>query len=55
MDGDIIKSINTCFKEFLANTVNLSQKDYENGRNSRNWLFDQISKFPERNSDFPMF
>lgn len=54
MDGDIIKSINTCFKEFLANTVNLSQKDYENGRNSRNWLFDQISKFPERNSDFPM-
>ena len=48
-NGDIIKSINTCFKEFLANTVNLSQKDYENGRNSRNWLFNQISKFPERN------
>ena len=54
MDGDIIKSINTYFNEFLENTVNLSQKDYENGRNSRNWLFNQISKFPERNSDFPI-
>ena len=53
MDGDIIKSINTCFKEFLANTVNLTQNDYENGRSSRNWLFNQISKFPERNADFP--
>ena len=51
--GDIIKSINTYFKEFLENTVNLSQKDYENGRTSRNWLFNQISKFPEKNNAFP--
>ena len=54
MDGDNIKSINTCFKEFLANTVNLSHEDYENGRSSRNWLFNQISKFSERNTDFPI-
>ena len=33
--------------------MNLSQEDYSNGRHSRNWLFNQISKFPERNNDFP--
>ena len=33
--------------------MNLTQNDYENGRSSRNWLFNQISKFPERNADFP--
>ena len=51
--SDLIKSIKQCFDEFLANTVNLTQEDYENGRNSRNWLFNQISKFPRRNNDFP--
>lgn len=46
-------TINTAFNEFMRDTVNLSASKVDTARSSRDWLFDQIQKFPDSDSKFP--
>ena len=46
-------TINTAFNEFMRDTVNLSASKVASARLSRDWLFDQIQKFPDSDSKFP--
>lgn len=47
------KTVNTAFNEFLNDSVNLSSNINDSGRSSRNWLFDQINNFPDKDETFP--
>lgn len=43
----------SAFNDFQKNIVNLDSTTSSTARSSRNWLLDQISKFPENNDNFP--
>ncbi|ENU91235.1 hypothetical protein F971_03373 [Acinetobacter vivianii] len=43
----------SAFNDFQKNIVNLDSTTSTTARSSRNWLLDQISKFPENNDNFP--
>ena len=43
----------SAFNDFQKNIVNLDSATSSTARNSRNWLLDQISNFPENNDNFP--
>lgn len=45
--------MNSAFDNFLKDYVNLDEMEYLNARTSRNWLLDQIKKFPKNYEDFP--
>lgn len=46
-------TVNQAFREFLTNTVNLDNDETKTARSSRDWLVDQISRFPESIDNFP--
>jgi hypothetical protein len=41
------------FNEFMKETVNLSPEDTKKARESRDWLVQQIERFPENDDQFP--
>ena len=43
----------SAFNDFQKNIVNLDSTTSSTARSSRDWLLDQISKFPENNDNFP--
>lgn len=47
-------TVNAAFKEFLGERVNLDPKATVLARSSRDWLLDQILRFPSRHVDFPV-
>ncbi|MDC5475267.1 nucleotidyltransferase [Acinetobacter baumannii] len=47
-------TVTSAFNEFQKNIVNLDPEITATARSSRNWLLDQISKFPENNNSFPI-
>lgn len=49
------KSVISAFEEFLKNTINLDAEQVKKARNSRDWLIEEIKKFPEKNEKFPDF
>ena len=46
-------NVNSAFNEFMKNYINLDPIQVSRARSSKAWLLDQISKFPNKHSDFP--
>ena len=44
----------SAFNKFLTDTVNLDKDKTRDARSSRDWLVDQIKKFPTDDNDFPL-
>lgn len=47
------KTVNSAFNEFLSDFVNLDSSKTASARSSRDWLIDQIKKFPNDDDSFP--
>jgi hypothetical protein len=46
-------TVNSAFSEFMKDYVNLDSTQVSRARASRTWLVEQISKFPNKHTDFP--
>ena len=47
-------TVTGAFNTFQKDIVNLDSSTTINARSSRNWLLEQIAKFPDKNSNFPI-
>ena len=47
-------TVTSAFNTFQKDIVNLDSSTTINARSSRNWLLEQIAKFPDKNSNFPI-
>lgn len=46
-------AINRAIKKFINESINIENEKMKAARNSRDWLKEQIEKFPQKDSDFP--
>ncbi|WP_031432511.1 hypothetical protein, partial [Methylomarinum vadi] len=46
-------TVTSAFNEFLRDIVNLDSEQVKKARSSRDWLIEEIHKFPSKNSLFP--
>lgn len=47
-------SVNAAFDQFSQDCVNLDSDRTKKARNSRDWLFEQLNKLPDDDSNFPL-
>lgn len=47
------KTVIEAFKQFLNESVNISSSQSSSAKSSRDWLLDNIKKFPEQDAKFP--
>ena len=48
-------TVTSAFNTFQKDIVNLNTTTSVTARSSRNWQLEQISKLPDKNSNFPIF
>ncbi len=47
-------TVNSAFNDFIRDYVDLDGKITTSGRNSRDWLYDQLKTFPDKVENFPI-
>lgn len=47
-------TVNAAFDEFMKDSVNLTADSTAGARRSRDWLLEQVRRFPEKEDDFPL-
>jgi len=52
-DQHMAATVIEAFSNFLTNTINLDSKETKTARNSRDWLVQNIHKFPTNDKNFP--
>lgn len=49
----MVTSINQAFNKFSQEVVNIEKSQSDKAKSSRNWLIDNINRFPENDTNFP--